>query len=186
MGRRVDDKPSRALSRRNGSRSADKTGGRPSQLTPQVQQIIVDHLRVGAYQQTAAAAVGVPSETISEWKRWGRRDIADGKPDTIYARLWQAVCQAEAEAEFRALLNIRKAGQEDWKAEAWFMERRYPERWGMRASFTVESAALEGPVDAEFVMSGKAAEVVDAVFDAYEEQVKRVLPPAEHEGPFPP
>jgi len=144
--------------------------GRPSKLTPEAQEIICDHIRAGSYLNVAAQTIGVAPETISEWKLWGREDIQNGVEDSIYARFWEAVARAEAQAEFAGVLRIRSAGIADWKAEAWFLERRFPERWSPKQTFAVESATVEGPINADFIVSGRAAEVVDAVFDAYEAQ----------------
>jgi len=30
------------------------------------------------------------------------------------------------------LQNIREAGKQTWQAEAWYLERKFPERWGRR------------------------------------------------------
>lgn len=157
------------------------TTGRPTLLTPAVETSICDHIRAGSHLNVAAQVVGVAPETISEWKQWGRRDEQAGKPDTPYARFWKAVAQAEAQSEFAGVMRIRRAGEADWRAEAWFMERRFPERWVGRQTFTVESASVEGPINADFVLSGKAGEVVDAVFDAFESQRMPRLTSGDHD-----
>jgi hypothetical protein len=40
------------------------------------------------------------------------------------------IVRAEAEAEMNALDSIQAAARDDWKAAAWYMERRFPQRWG--------------------------------------------------------
>ena len=45
----------------------------------------------------------------------------------------EAVQQAEAVAEAERVRLILKAGKyDDWKANAWYLERKYPERWGRK------------------------------------------------------
>ncbi len=149
--------------------------GRNSLLTPALQAQICDSVRAGNWLETAAHAVAVTPESISHWKLRGHQDLSDGRGNSIYARFVQALTRAEADAEAASVARIRKAGQKDWRAEAWYLERRYPERWVARQNFTLESAIVDGPINAEFILSGKAADVVDAVFDAFEAQVKPKL-----------
>jgi len=46
---------------------------------------------------------------------------------------------AEAHAQNLAIITILKAiNSGDWKAAAWFLERRNPKEWGRRDNFVVE------------------------------------------------
>jgi hypothetical protein len=38
----------------------------------------------------------------------------------------------DALSEARAVVLILRAAQTDWRASAWWLERRWPERWGRR------------------------------------------------------
>ena len=50
-----------------------------------------------------------------------------------YVEFLEAVKKAEAEAEALRVSRISKAGKEgNWQADAWYLERRYPDRWGKR------------------------------------------------------
>ncbi len=42
----------------------------------------------------------------------------------------RAIERSLAQAEVHAVLEIRKAGAKNWQAAAWYLERRWPERWG--------------------------------------------------------
>lgn len=100
--------------------------GRKTRLTPERQQKILNAIRAGAYLETAAAAAGINKVTLHRWLRRGER-----YPDTIYSAFSEAVHEALAQAELRDVLTISKAaGDGDWRAAAWRLERKYPKRWG--------------------------------------------------------
>ena len=73
------------------------------------------------------------------WLETGRdeaeRSDSEDFPLTFYRHFWQAVVRAEAVPVLRALESIRLAGQRGgWRASAWFLERRYPDVWGSKAT----------------------------------------------------
>lgn len=115
---------------------------RPSRLTPAVARTICDLLRIGAYLETAAHAVGISREALYEWLRKGheaRTRQAAGEPVTAdaarYAAFVADVLAAAATAELRDLQRIEAAAaQGDWQAAAWRLERRYPSRYGTRSA----------------------------------------------------
>ena len=48
-------------------------------------------------------------------------------------RVCRALKRADLEAELACLRQIKEAAQNgDWRAAAWMLERRYPEKWGRR------------------------------------------------------
>jgi transposase len=102
--------------------------GRPTKLTPELFSAIVDAIRSGNYAQVAAATAGITEQTFYEWLRRGRDE-----PDGIYRRFADAVLAASGEAEQEKLERLRRealADDGDWKAAAWWLERRFPKRWG--------------------------------------------------------
>ncbi len=80
-------------------------------------------LSVGCSRSTAAQYVGCHASTIT---RTANRDPA-------FAR---QVRQAESLLELRHLKNIDAAAKDAryWRAAAWALERKYPDRWGPRRS----------------------------------------------------
>ena len=103
--------------------------GRPPKLTPEVQEKIIQLVRVGNYVSTAARCAGINPETLYRWVRNGTR----GETPTIYTAFTEALRHAEAEAEAIAVQEIRKASHEDprnWMAAMTFLERRFRHRWG--------------------------------------------------------
>jgi hypothetical protein len=103
--------------------------GRPTKLTPELHGEIVRTIKAGNYIETAAAMAGVNRDTLREWVRQGIRHPA-GK----YGSFASDVEQAMAHSEVMDVLGIRKAGEREWTARAWLLERRYPDRWGKRGA----------------------------------------------------
>lgn len=105
--------------------------GRPSKLTKNVREHLVEAVEAGNYVETAVRACGIGTSTYYRWMETGEADAAHDK-STIYRELWEAVKKAEAEAEAKALKQIRSAASDSWQAAAWYLERKFPARWGRK------------------------------------------------------
>lgn len=103
--------------------------GRPTKLTPELHADIVRTIKAGNYLETAAAMAGVERLTLREWIKKGVRAQSGA-----YHTFARDIEQAMAHAEVVDVLGIRKAGEKEWTARAWLLERRYPDRWGKRGS----------------------------------------------------
>ena len=126
-----------------------------SKLTPELQEKILRHLRIGAYVETAAACVGISRDTFYQWMKKGARGQ---KPYVAFA---QAVDQALAESEARDLGTILKASQASWQAAAWRLERRFPDRYGRH-----DRTKIEGKIDVNVGddgLLGKLAQLLGGV-----------------------
>lgn len=101
---------------------------RQSKLTPEAQKKIVNAISEGNYLETAAAIGGITYTTLNNWIKKGKAASSGA-----YVEFLEAVKKAEAEAEALRVSRISRAGQEgNWQADAWYLERRYPDRWGKR------------------------------------------------------
>jgi len=86
--------------------------GRPegtTKLTPEIQAVIVDAIRVGNYVEAAAACAGIHKQTFYGWLHRGA-NAKEG--DDIYRDFLDAVSRAMAESESVAVEAIRQAGEE--------------------------------------------------------------------------
>lgn len=110
-----------------------KMAGRPTKLTPELQKKIIDAIRAGNYMETAAAYAGISKDTFFRWLRKGARAKSG-----IYKEFHDAVEKALAEAEVRDVMIIANAATSDWKAAAWRLERKFPDRWGRKESVNDE------------------------------------------------
>lgn len=101
---------------------------RPSVYSTELCNLICDHLRNGHYVETATALAGISARTYYRWLAEGEEDESKDL-DTPMAAFCRAVKVASAEAEAVALETLRR-GPQGWQAQAWFLERRFPKRWG--------------------------------------------------------
>jgi protein-disulfide isomerase-like protein with CxxC motif len=124
---------------------------RPSKLTPQVETSILAALRAGNTRAAASESVGIDRITLY---RWIERD----------ATFRNAVIQAEAQAEVRAVITIRQAYDTgDWRAALAWLERRRHEDWGKRDRIEIvntvrQLAAAEGLTEEETAAAVAEAE----------------------------
>lgn len=129
---------------------------RPIKLTPELQKQICDTLAAGNYVDAVCDYVGIGTSTFYDWMKRGERgwkkDIDDG-----YVGFSDAVKKARSQSEIVSVSRIRRAamGEQvvkrkvvtkpdgtqiveetitppEWTADAWFLERSFPDRWGRR------------------------------------------------------
>lgn len=98
--------------------------GRPTKLTEQVQAKVVEAIRVGNFREVAADHAGIGRRTFFTWMKQGEED-----PDSDHGRFRQAVLEAESHAEMVAVGFVRRAMASDWRAAAWYAERKHRDRW---------------------------------------------------------
>lgn len=115
--------------------------GRPTKLNRELLKRISDIVRAGNYIETASAHAGIDKSTLYRWLKRGAREEErlQKNPkskmkasESIYVDFCNSIKKAIAESEMRDLLIIGKASEQDWKASAWRLERRFPERWSKK------------------------------------------------------
>ena len=104
--------------------------GRATQLSAEVQHAILYAVEKGTSLDTAAKMVGVSPNTVREWSRRGRGE--DKRPAIEpYITFADQLEKTQASFEVQAVGAIYDAGQDGkWRAFAWLLERRHPNRWG--------------------------------------------------------
>ncbi len=100
-------------------------------LTAAVHAQIVKGLRSGCYRKDAAAFADVGTSTFYRWMERGEAD-AESDRQSVERDLWEAVARAEADAVVRMNALIAAAAPKDWKAAAWWLERKLPDDYGRR------------------------------------------------------
>lgn len=107
-------------------------GGRPTKLTPELQEEILDLVREGNYAKTACLAVGITERTLQHWKARAEEHTNGHEPpenEKVYVQFFRLLKDAEAKAESDLLKKVRTA-KPGWQAWMTIMERRWPNRWG--------------------------------------------------------
>lgn len=158
--------------------------GRPTKLTPKLQQEICASLLSGAYIETASALHGVTKQTLYEWFKRGNQGEAP------YDGFIDAVKRVEAQSETIAINRINTAAEDpkNWTAAAWRLERKHPERWGRRDKVDL---TIDGEVEHVHVfqpnpefLTKVATNLRDLRLAAPEEAIVIDVPAVEIEAPF--
>lgn len=109
--------------------------GRPTKLTQDIQDKIVDAILAGNYQDAASRYVGIDPATFYRWMQKG-----DGADDQ-YGEFREAVENAKAAAEVENVAIIRMAARDGtWQAAAWWLERTRPQKFGRKERYEVTGA----------------------------------------------
>ena len=101
---------------------------RPQKIVYEIIESLCDYIAQGFSYDKAATNSGISASTFFRWMRIGSLPDAE----QIYKDLVRAVKEASEFSEFEALQLVRSAAIVDrnWKAAAWFLERRFPDRYG--------------------------------------------------------
>lgn len=94
-------------------------------------------LKEGHYIRTVCNYFGISEQTWFNWYNKGNeyKELTEEelitKPNAIlYIEFFEAVKRGSARAEMDALDTIHKHSKKKWQAAAWFLERRFRDRWG--------------------------------------------------------
>jgi transposase len=99
----------------------------------------------GASIEAAAAEASIGYSTLRRWLAKGRAEDAEEPYLSFYAEVEEATNRSE----IHLLEKIRSA--EDWRASAWILSRRFPDRWSEKRS--VEVSTNDRPDGAAMVAS---------------------------------
>jgi len=122
--------------------------GRPSKFTRELGDKICKLVAAGVSVEAAAAFERVSKATVYSWREQG---MAGKKPFADFAAELE---RAQSSVEARLSMNVVTRSKDDWRAGAWFLERRMAERFG-------EQGKLER----------KLEEIVEKVLDAARQEM---------------
>jgi len=101
---------------------------RPTKLTPELQEKICRLIAAtGCTVEGAAATADGDARRLYHWRS---RGLIEGKGP--YFQFCQELTRARAKSESTLALRIAQASQQDWRAAAFILERRFPDQWGNR------------------------------------------------------
>lgn len=129
---------------------APKKGrGRPTKISPELTDKIVNAVRGGIGLKHAAILNGLAPQTITNWMNRGRDALAIGEENefaSFYLDLSKARATAISLCEGTVLhAAVRKR---DWKAAVTYLERQVPEEWGRKDMLVVAvDGALQDLMD---------------------------------------
>ena len=146
-------------------------GGSLSKLNLEMTDLICDALGRGHYPQFAAANAGISYETLKNWLKRGRDDYERlSKLDergvplrdedySLFFDLYVKVQRALFNVQDGPLQNIVAASEEDWRAAAHFLERRFPKEWGKKEGKTAIEVNANTTTQTVIVVPEKAKSV---------------------------
>jgi hypothetical protein len=117
----------------------------PRKLTKEVEEIILRHLRAGAFLKHACEAAGIEYRTLKYWLEKAEAG------QRVYQKFAAKVMKLRAEDAIRSQSIITRAQlghiDGDWKAAAYSLERKHPKEYGnaaVAAQVTLERPSSEG------------------------------------------
>ena len=139
--------------------------GRPAKIDDKLIKRISGYIARGNYIKTACKACGISDETYQAWKRRAKAALESKEgpqpDDEIYIKFFNAITDAEVQAETVRIGRIEEAGiggklikvvertlrdgtvtreeyysKPEWQADMTVLERRHPDRWGRRQELT--------------------------------------------------
>lgn len=162
-GKRADGRPCQQNVIRGTTRCwhhSFKVPGRPSKLTAELQERVLDAVLEGAFIEVACQACGISKRTFYRWLKRGEEAEArameqfdsDDEPDLEdlyehvapeewpYLDFCHAVQSAEAFSELELLRKVTRGGEQPWTAYMTVLERRHPTRWQRRQTIEHDGA----------------------------------------------
>jgi len=116
---------------------APNVGGRPSLYTPALHERVCALVAVRVPIRTACQLEGIGARTLYDWRERGKHG------EEPFATFDQDLAIAVARAEATAVQFIATAAADNWKANAWWLERRFPKRYGAKQQLRVTKAPAE-------------------------------------------
>lgn len=103
---------------------------RPEKISYEIIEAICEDIAKGFSYDKAAQNNGIAASTFFRWMRKGH----EVDSEQIYKDFVQSVKSASEFSEDEALQLIRSAATigRNWKASAWFLEKRFPDKYGRR------------------------------------------------------
>lgn len=122
-------------------------GGRPSELTPDIYEKLLEGIRAGVPIKTAVVALGIAEQSYYNWMKRGSDEqyrISKGeKPrenEKVFLEFLGSVTRAKEEAKAAHVAVIAKAGKNgDWRASAWWLQRQFRDEFGDTPTPTVQT-----------------------------------------------
>ena len=107
--------------------------GRPSKLTPELQEQLCAAIEAGAHPETACNLVKICIPTYYNWLAEGRKESRED-----YTEFALAVDAAKARCTQRKLQTIENAAASGtWQAAAWYLERTQPDKYALKRDINI-------------------------------------------------
>ena len=147
-----------------------------AKISKELTDKLCEYITKGASLAVACGALGINPTTVYRWMHIGLNDDPTITPDPIYVAFAHTILEAQAQQECTTLQHVLQAGtpsldsvetitkpdgtvierkkykQGDWKANAWFLEKTYPQRYKQEKITSPESSTPQNTdVDGEIL-----------------------------------
>lgn len=136
-------------------------------LTAELAKNLVSGAQTGLFRGAVAESVGLDPDVLDTWLEMGLSSGAV-EPYRTFALAYRA---AEANAQRPYIAAIQAAATIDYRAAVAWLQLRYPEQWGARATKNTQAGSLK-PASGD-----EAAEedMVEQLFDTLPPVLQRIL-----------
>lgn len=100
-----------------------------SKLTPELETRICELIKDGLCIRSVCNVLRISKSSFYNWR------------STKVAFL-DSTKKAESESELEIIKLIREAAKKNWQAGAWYLERKFPDRWGRKEHLTIGNLDL--------------------------------------------
>jgi hypothetical protein len=111
--------------------------GRPTRYSEELGDKICALIAAGVPMRLAARAHGIGRSTLYDWRQAGDAGLPP------YAAFVAKLDLALARVETTLTVSLTSAARKDWRAAAWWLERRRPQRYGAKQTLRVEKPLNE-------------------------------------------
>lgn len=114
---------------------------RPCKLTSRMVIEFRTRIQMGTSIKTACKITGIHEDTYYQWAKEVKTGKTRGAVGGLKKQLIEEVDVAMAEAKCLAEAGVMAAGQKNWTAHAWWLERRYPEEYALKREASADPMA---------------------------------------------
>ena len=120
--------------------------GRPCKYNHAIARKICRNVARGCSREAASALAGVSPSTLYEWRQQ-------------FSEFSEGLEKADARFEAECVASIRKAGRSsrNWTANAWLLERKFPQRYGKVERHLIRASREGAPLPEEYIKAINAA-----------------------------
>lgn len=122
------------------SKTANPNTNRKTILTPELIEGITKKITEGMYVTDACATFGIGKDSWYDWMKKAKRE-----PDIypLCVRFSESIMKAQADCKAYFIEKLKNASVVEWKAAAWYLERRFPKEYGKREQLDISGVDAE-------------------------------------------
>lgn len=138
--------------------------GRKTKLNENLIQEAEKLIRLGNYTTVVTQYLGIHQSTWYNWMQEGEEAKTGLKRE-----FFERIKKAESFAEIKNVQQIQKASEDNWQASAWYLERKFPERWGKRDKYSLEHTGKDGdPIETSHTEEIDLSKITDKELEQLE------------------